>query len=237
MDANYIASIINSTIRQASPVLLAALGSAICSKVGIFNIALEAQMLIGSFTGIVVNYFTGSPIIAALAAILSGTFVGYIVAVLQVKFKAADMVVGTSMILLVGGLSSILLPVFFGVKGSFTSPDLVPFTKISLPIIKDIPFLSRILENLTIVDYLSYVLAIAMFVYLYKTVSGFRMLSVGINKEAATSLGIPVTRRGSGNRCCSTKYHSKSANHGYTIRCNDYSPCYIWKKEYVELVF
>ena len=49
MNLNLLAVIINSTIRSTTPVLLAALGSAICSQVGVFNIALEGQILIGSF--------------------------------------------------------------------------------------------------------------------------------------------------------------------------------------------
>lgn len=194
MDSNYLASIINSTIRSTTPVLLAALGSAICSQVGVFNIALEGQMLIGSFTAIVVNYLTGSVFLAVLAGILAGALIGAIVAILQVKYNAADMVIGTSINLLVGGLTSILLFIILGVKGSFSSPDLISLKKINLPFIKDIPFLGRIFENLTIIDYASYLVAILIFIYLYKTVSGFRVLSIGINKEASESLGIKAIR-------------------------------------------
>lgn len=194
MDMNYLASIINSTIRSTTPVLLAALGSAICSQVGVFNIALEGQMLIAAFTAIVVNYFTGSVFLAVAAGVISGTIIGFIVAVLQVKYKAADMVVGTSIQLLVSGLTSILLFVILGVKGGFSSPKLIALQKINLPIIKDIPFIGRVFQNLTVIDYLSYIIAIIVFIYLYRTVSGFRVLSIGINKEAAESLGIKAIR-------------------------------------------
>ena len=68
--------------------------------------------------------------------------------------------------------------------------------KILLPCIHgaegDIP--PRVLENLTIIDYLSYIIAIVLFIYLFKTVAGFRTLSVGINKSAAESLGTKATR-------------------------------------------
>ena len=71
---------------------------------------------------------------------------------------------------------------------------LISLPKINLPVIRDIPFLGRVLENLTIIDYLAYLIAVILFVYLFKTVSGFRTLSVGINKEAAESLGTKGTR-------------------------------------------
>lgn len=194
MNSAYIASVLNSTLRSTTPILLAALGSAICSRVGVFNIALEAQMLIASFIAIAVNYFTGSVLLSVSAGILSGALVGLVVAVLQVKYKAADMVVGTSLNLLVQGGTTFLLYLVFGLRGSLVDNRLVSLAKINLPVIRDIPFLGRVLENLTIVDYLSYIIALALFIWLFKTVSGFHILSVGINKAAAESLGTKATR-------------------------------------------
>ncbi len=194
MSSAYFASILNSTLRSTTPILLAALGSAICARVGVFNIALEAQMLIGSFFSIVVNYFTGNVFLSVMAGMLSGAFIGLVVAVLQVKYKAADMVIGTSLNLLVNGATSFLLYIIFGLRGKLVDSRLVSLDKINLPVIKDIPFLGRVLENLTIIDYLAYAIAILLFIYLFKTVSGFRTLSVGISKEASESLGTKGTR-------------------------------------------
>jgi ABC-type uncharacterized transport system permease subunit len=194
MEMGYLAVLINSTIRSATPVLLAALGSAICSRAGVFNIALEGQMLIASFTAIAVNYLTGSPTLAVFAGILSGALIGYIVALLQVKFKAADMVIGTSINLLVAGLTSILLFIVLGVKGGFKDPSLISLKKVSLPIIRDIPFVGTVFENLTIIDYSAYIIAFVIFIFLFKTVAGFRVISIGINKEAAESLGVKAVR-------------------------------------------
>lgn len=194
MGLAYLAVLINSTIRSTTPVLLAALGSAICSQSGVFNIALEGQMLIASFAAIAVNYLTGSLLLSVLAGVLSGTLIGVIVAVLQVKYNAADMVIGTSVNLLVGGLTSILLFLVMGVKGGYNGSNLISLEKISLPVIGDVPFLGRMLEDLTIIDYVAYIIAIILFLYLYRTVSGFRVTSVGINREAAESLGIRAIR-------------------------------------------
>ncbi len=194
MNAEYIAVVINSTIRSTTPVLFAAIASAICSRVGVFNIALEGQLLIASFTSIAVNYYTHNLLLATLAGVASGALVGFIVALLQVKYKAADMVIGTSINLLVLAVTSILLYALFGVRGNLSDPSLVSMDKISLPIIEDIPFISTVFGNLTIIDYLSYAVAIITFFYLFRTVSGFRMLSIGINKEATESLGIKATK-------------------------------------------
>ena len=194
MNSAYIASVINSTLRSTTPILLAALGCAMCSQVGVFNVALEAQMLIACFTSIAVDYYTSSVLLSVLAGVLSGAVVGAVVAVLQVKYKAADMVVGTALNLLVGAITTFLLYLLFGLRGKLVDNRLMSLTKINLPLIRDIPFIGRVLENLTIIDYLSYIIAVILFVYLYKTVAGFRTLSVGINKAAAESLGTKATR-------------------------------------------
>jgi simple sugar transport system permease protein len=53
-------SIFASTIRIATPVLLAALGELVAEKSGILNMGVEGMMLSGAFTGFYVAYQTGS---------------------------------------------------------------------------------------------------------------------------------------------------------------------------------
>lgn len=186
--------LLNSTIRSTTPVLLAAIACAYCNHTGVFNIALEGQMLIGSFTAIVVNWFTKNTVLAIAGGMLAGGFIGLLVAILQVKFKGADMVIGTSINLFVSAITAILLFIIFGVKGSFRSPELVSLTKIELPIISQIPYVKTLFQNLTILDYTAYAVAIWMGIYLYKTVGGFRHRSIGIKPEAATSMGLNPLR-------------------------------------------
>ena len=194
MDLNFILTVVNSALRSTTPIMMAALASAICTRAGVFNVALEGQMLIGSFVGIAVNWFTHSTVLAVLAAEVAGGLVGVLVAVLQVRFNAADIVIGTSVNLLVGALTSIFLFVIFGVKGSFKNPALIPLHKVKLPVISQIPYLSTLFGNLSLLDYLAYGIAVVMFIYLFKTVSGYHMLSVGVKREAAESMGISALR-------------------------------------------
>lgn len=193
MQLNYIAQIINSIFRSTSPILLVALGSAICGKVGIFNVALEGQMLIACFVSIVVNYFTSNVVLAVLAGILSGGLIALIVAVLQVKYKGPDMVIGTSINLLVSALTSYLLYIMFGLRGKLADKRIVPLDKINLGPLKG-TFVGRMFADLTIIDYSCYIIAILIFIYLYKTVQGYRVLSVGLNQKAAESLGTKGVR-------------------------------------------
>lgn len=49
-------SLFSSMIRMVAPILLAALGGAICSRVGLFNVGLEGFVLVGAFSAIVGNF-------------------------------------------------------------------------------------------------------------------------------------------------------------------------------------
>lgn len=101
-------------------------------------------------------------LLSVLAGVLSGAVVGAVVAILQVKYKAADMVVGTALNLLVGAITTFLLYLLFGLRGKLVDNRLMSLTKINLPLIRDIPFIGRVLENLTIIDYLSYIIAVVL---------------------------------------------------------------------------
>lgn len=192
MNSAYIAQIINSIFRSTTPILLVALGSAICGKVGIFNIALEGQMLIGCFVSIAVNYYTSNVLLAVIAGILSGGLIALIVAVLQVKYEGPDMVIGTSVNLFVTAITSYLLYMIFGVRGKLADKRIVPLSKLNISALEN-TFIGKVFADLTIIDYACYLIAILIFIYLYKTVQGHRVLSIGINKKAAESLGAKGT--------------------------------------------
>jgi simple sugar transport system permease protein len=194
MDANFIAATLNSAIRSSTPIMMAALASAICNRVGVFNVALEGQMLIGAFAAIAANWYTHSIFLSVLAGILAGGVFGALVGVLQVRYKAADMVVGTSVNLLAAALSAILLFILFGVKGGFKDPALLALPRIELPVLGALPFVSVLLRNFTALDYLAYAVALAMYVYLFKTIWGYHVVSVGVKIEAAESMGLRSKR-------------------------------------------
>lgn len=190
----YLAVIANSTIRMTTPILLVTLAAAICSKVKIFNIAMEGTMLTGAFFSIVANYFTGSVFLSVLAGVVSSMLISALVGFCVIKLKASAVVVGMAVNTMMGGVTTYLMYLIFKTKGVFSDPSLVSLPKIDLPLIQDIPFVGTMLSGLTIIDYLAVAIAIGMYFFLYKTVLGFRLRAVGINEEAAKSLGTPVER-------------------------------------------
>ncbi len=193
-NAEYFAVIMNSMIRMTTPILLVTLSAALCSKVRIFNIGMEGTMLAAAFFSIVANYYTGSVFMSILAAVVTSMLISALIGYCVIKLKASAVVVGMAINTMMGGVTTYLLFLIFKTKGVFSDPSLVSLPKVNLPFIEDIPFVGTALSNLTIIDYLAFVLAIGLYIFLYKTVLGFRLRAVGINPEAAKSLGTPVER-------------------------------------------
>ncbi|MEG1505700.1 MAG: ABC transporter permease, partial [Lachnospiraceae bacterium] len=60
--------------------------------------------------------------------------------------------------------------------------------------LKSMPVLQTIFGSLTYLDYFAFILAILVYIFMFKTVPGFRLRSVGTNIAAAKSLGIRAER-------------------------------------------
>lgn len=193
MNWMYVAAVINSAFRYASPVLIAALGSILCSKCNVFNVALEGQMLVSSFCAIVVNYYTNNVWLSVLGGIAGGTLLSILVAFLQVTLQVRDMVVGTALNILAESLTSFGMQLIFGTRGTIQGYGMVSLPRYSLKF-GNLTFLNRIFESLSIFDFAGYILAVLIFIFIYKTVKGFHLTSVGISATAAESLGIKSKR-------------------------------------------
>ncbi|MFX3634814.1 MAG: ABC transporter permease [Candidatus Pristimantibacillus sp.] len=194
MEQIFDASLFASTLRMVTPILLAALGGALCSRVGLFNVGLEGLILIGAFSAIVGNHLTGNVWLAVLFAILCTVVFSSILAYMSINLKANVIVVGISLNFLALGLTTFSLRAIFDVKGAYYDKNMVGLPKWDIPLIKDIPWIGDVVSGHSPLVYLSILLVIALQFFLFKTVSGFRLLAAGENATAARSLGIKVTR-------------------------------------------
>ena len=172
-------SLIPSVLRALTPVLLAALGGAICAKAGVFNVGLEGFMLVGAFAAVAGSWFTGSAWVGVLAGMLAGVGMAALLAIASVRYGGDEIIVGIALNLLAVGLTAFLLRTVFGKQGTFTDPDLQ-----GLPTI----------FGQTPLTYLAFLLVAVLAVFLRRHVWGFRLQGVGEAPEAARSLGVDTAR-------------------------------------------
>ncbi len=168
-------SLVFSTIRLSTPLVLAALGGMFSERSGVINIALEGMMLAGAFTAAAMTYSTGSPWTGLTAAIGAGLLVALIHAVACIRYKADQVVVGTAINILMIGLPGFLSGAFFLSSGS--TPQ--------IPIEQLIPRVPIVL---------AFALVPITWYVLYRTPFGLRLRAVGENPEAADAAGINVAR-------------------------------------------
>ena len=87
-------TLIQNTIRTATPLILAGLGGLLTSHAGILNIGMEGMILLGAFFGIVGSYFFSSSIVGVIFAVLSGILVGIIFGIFVINLQADEFIVG-----------------------------------------------------------------------------------------------------------------------------------------------
>lgn len=186
------ASLLNSAFRFVTPILLAALGGALCQRVGVFNIALEGLMLTGAFAAVAGSYLFTSAGLGVLTAVTAGALLAAVFALFAVILGGDEIVTGIAVNLLAAGLTVFLLRTLFGVKGAFQDPRIVGLTNLRLPVIENIPVLGALLSGHSWIVYLSLLLVAVIQFLLFRHRLGLRLRGVGENPEAARTLGVRV---------------------------------------------
>src|SRR5438094_8002593 len=200
-------SLLFSTIRLATPLVLAALGGLYSERSGVINIALEGLLLSGAFTAASVTYYAGSsaapwlpagytqyrPCVGLAAAILAGALVAYIIALACIRFKADQVVTGTGINIMLIGLPAVLSGALFLSSGS-TPP--IPRENLLPALYRFFPFLPpwRVLTDVSVISVLALIVVVVTAYILYRTPFGLRLRAVGENPEAADAAGVSVNR-------------------------------------------
>lgn len=181
-----------AVLTSAAPVLYAALGGALCGRAGVFNIALEGQLLWGAFTAVAVSWWTGSPWLGVLVAAVSSAVLSLVLAIGAVTWGADPIIVAVGMNLLALGVTGFVMREALDATGTFAPPDLEGLP--DLDVLDGVPVLGDVLGRATVLVPLAVVLAVVLSLFLSRTSVGLRLRGVGEHPEAATSLGVPVGR-------------------------------------------
>jgi len=174
------------------PYVLAAQGTMLGGRTGVFNVAQEGMMLVGASVGFLGSYLSGSVAVGILLAIISGGLFGLALAYFTTSLKMNQFVVGLAIFFFCIGLASLLYKVVIGVT---LAPPLVPTLKaVPIPGLSRIPIVGQILFNQNWLVYFSVLLSAALYYFLYRTRAGLELRAVGEQPKAADSLGVSVSR-------------------------------------------
>ncbi len=187
---NNLAALLSTTLRMATPLIFAALGGMFSERSGVINIALEGIMLIGAFVAMAGSYFFGNPWIGVLGALIVGMLVALMHAIVSISFRANQVVSGTAINIFATGITGFLLRLIFGNAGQ--SPSVQDVGSWVIPIIKDIPFVGRVIGEQIPFVYIALIFVAISYWVLWKTPFGLRIRSVGEHPAAADSVGINV---------------------------------------------
>jgi len=179
-----------ATLRLATPIAYGSLGGLFSERAGIVNIALEGMMLTGAFAGVTVSYFTGSPWLGVLAAILVGGLLGLLHGVITVRFAGDQIVSGTGINIFALGFTAYMSQIFWGSRGA--SDRVQGLDPVSIPLLKDVPIVGEVIGTHTPLVYLVIVITVLSYIVLFKTPFGLRIRAVGERPEAADTAGIDV---------------------------------------------
>ncbi len=192
MDQLFTLSLVFSTLRLATPLVLAALGGLYSERSGVINIALEGLMLAGAFTAAAVTFYAGSPWLGLAAAAAAGVLVALLLALAAIRFNADQVVTGTGINILFLGLPAVLSGALFLSSGSTPQvprENLVPaLSQLGPGILPQ----WRIFTDVSLMTLLAILVVLATHHVLYRTPFGLRLRAVGENPEAADAAGIRV---------------------------------------------
>ena len=185
------------TLVKATPLLLVALGICISFRGDVINIGGEGQMIIGAIFATWVGLtFTGLPgwlviTLAMLAGFLGGAIWGGIPGVLKAYFRVNEILSTVMMNAIAVQLMNFLL------SGPMIDPS-------QAELASKIPQTARLLEifrlprlvptRLHLGALLAVILAILVYILLWRTTLGYRIRAVGQNPHASRYAGIKVQR-------------------------------------------
>ncbi len=181
-----------STIRNATPLVFAALGGMFSERSGVVNIGLEGLMLISAFAGVVGAFLSGSAVVALGFALAAGLIFALIHALMCVTFEADQIISGTAINLLALGGTGFLMVSIFGSGG--TSPRVEGFGEVPIPLLSGIPVVGPALFSQSVLVYLMYVMVPVTFFVLFRTPFGLRLRATGESPEAVDTAGVSVGR-------------------------------------------
>ncbi|APG48337.1 putative permease protein [Phaeobacter porticola] len=200
MDFLTLIQVLDSTVRLATPLLLACLAGLFSERAGVFDIGLEGKMLMAAFFSAAVAATTGNVWLGLLAGIASSLVLSGLHGIASITFRGNQLISGVAINFLAAGMTVLIAQDWFQQGGR--TPSLFSggrFEPLNLPFsdsVADVPILgpiySELLSGHSVLVYLAFLAVPATAWVLFGTRFGLRLRAVGENPAAVDTAGVSV---------------------------------------------
>ena len=200
MDYATLLQLLDSTLRLATPLLLACLAGLFSERSGIFDIGLEGKMLAAAMSSGAVAFLTGSVWLGLLAGIGASLIFAAIHGIASITFRGNQLISGVALNFLASGITVLIAQALFG-QGGRTPPltGEARFNPVTLPFaeaLKDVPVLGplyfEVISGHSLLVYAAIALVPLSWWVLNRTRFGLRLRAVGENPAAVDTAGVSV---------------------------------------------
>ncbi|KIC46557.1 sugar ABC transporter permease [Ruegeria sp. ANG-S4] len=206
--------VLDSTIRLATPLLLACLAGLYSERAGIFDIGLEGKMLMSAFFSAAVAAVTGSVWLGLLAGVASSLVLSALHGVASITFRGNQLISGVAINFLASGMTVLVAQSWFQQGGR--TPSLFGggrFESAEFPLAigpndaeetgRSVSELmseanvvqmiySELLSGHSVLVYVAFLMVPATWWILFRTRFGLRLRAVGENPAAVDTAGVSV---------------------------------------------
>jgi len=200
MDYATFIQLLDSSVRLATPLLLACLAGLFSERAGIFDIGLEGKMLAAAFFSAAIASISGSVWVGLFAGIGASLMLSALHGVASITFRGNQLISGVAINFLAAGMTVLIAQDWF--KQGGRTPSLVSGARFegiilpgadamaSVPIIG--PLYSELISGHSILVYMAFAAVPLTWWLLYRTRFGLRLRAVGENPAAVDTAGVSV---------------------------------------------
>ena len=172
-------------VAAAAPVVFATIGETISERAGVINLSVNGTILLSAMASFAMAVQTENLLLGFLMGMAVGAFVALLVAFTSITLNQSQVAVGYVLTLMARDTAYFLGNPFVGLSG-----PRVPALKI--PALGSIPVLGPILFDQDLLTYLSILVIVLAWWWIYKTRPGMMMQGVGERPAAAFARGANV---------------------------------------------
>lgn len=200
MDEVLLGSLLASTLRVSTPLLICALAGMFSERSGVVDVGLEGKMLFAAFAAGAVGALYGSTWLALLAAMVAAILLSWIHGMACVSHQGDQVVSGVAINIIAAGLTAVLGIALFSQGGQ--TPPVSAEVRIQ-PLLQgmggassatgQVGILSGLLSHNFIV-YLAFAFVPLFWWLMFKTRFGLRLRAVGENPQMVDAAGVSVAK-------------------------------------------